>query len=496
MAKPLRVTSARGLMVLACTALLSSCSNSNGSGADTSTNPTSSTSAAGFTAATETAGPTSSGDTTGNEVSMSAASSDSTSGMPESAGGTGGAPATSSTGESSTSPGTGNGGGSTSATTGSTGGGPTETFPSFTRHTIASFASGYTTVVTDIDGDGLLDVVALSSGAAGLVWFKNPEWTQYTITTAAKQLIYTAPYDVDGDGHIDLAIAHDFDMNNTNSGGTISWAQAPDDPTQNQEWVIHPIDSIPTSHRLRWADLDGDGKKELVVLPIFGVGSSAPAHEGPVTLEAYFIPPDAMGNWAAEVLDQEHLEVAHDLRVVDWDGDQAEDLLTAANDGVYLFRPSLGGSAEHIAAGAPGEAPNRGSSEVGLGSLGGQRFIATIDPWHGTDAVVYTPGATDSELWTRQVLGSDFEHGHGFAVADLDSDGFDEIIAGGGQGELRQLIYRYAPSSRAWNKIELDVGNVAVSGMDVQDINGDGALDIVTIGGPPTNNVVWYENSR
>ena len=37
---------------------------------------------------------------------------------------------------------------------------------------------------------------------------------------------------------------------------------------------------------------------------------------------------------------------------------------------------------------------------------------------------------------------------------------------------------------------------VAVSGIDVKDINGDGALDIVAIGGSPTNNVVWYENSK
>jgi len=55
------------------------------------------------------------------------------------------------------------------------------TFPTFTQHTIANFNAGYALVVVDIDRDGKQDVVALSSGSAGLVWFKNPSWTKYTI---------------------------------------------------------------------------------------------------------------------------------------------------------------------------------------------------------------------------------------------------------------------------------------------------------------------------
>jgi len=69
-------------------------------------------------------------------------------------------------------------------------------------------------------------------------------------------------------------------------------------------------------------------------------------------------------------------------------------------------------------------------------------------------------------------------------------------VAGGGQGQMTELIYRYVPSTGQWDKIPLDMGGVAVSGMDVKDLNGDGALDIVSIGTSPTNNVVWYESSR
>lgn len=396
--------------------------------------------------------------------------------------------------------------GGSAGSAGAAGGSPANpvwngTLPTFTKHTIAAFSGGYTTLVADIDRDGLPDVVALaSSGSEGVVWFKNPSWKKYTITNSAQAMIFMAPYDIDGDGDLDLAVASDFDLNDASSGGTISWAEAPADPTQGQAWPLRKIDAIPTTHRLRWADLDGDGKKELVALPILGTGSASTADSKTVQLKAYTIPSapkDAQATWKAQVIDDSHLKVAHSLRIVDWDGDKAEDLLTAANDGVFLFRPSLGKGAEHIAAGASGQAPDKGSSDVVLGKLGAARFIATIDPWHGTDAVVYTPGASEAELWSRQVVGAgDFTHGHGMAIADLNRDGFDEVIVGGGQGTMNELIYRYTPSTHAWDKIKLDSGAVAVSELEAHDMNGDGAIDIVAIGTSPTNNLVWYESSR
>src|SRR4051812_34542325 len=194
--------------------------------------------------------------------------------------GGGAAPGSGGSGGSGASAAAGGGAGSGGA---AAGGGPANpvwngTLPKFTKHTIAAFSGGYTTLVADIDRDGLPDVVALaSSGSEGVVWFKNPSWKKYTITNSAQAMIFMAPYDVDGDGDLDLAVASDFDLNDASSGGTISWAEAPADPTQGQAWPLRKIDAIPTTHRLRWADLDGDGKKELLALPILGTGSASTA---------------------------------------------------------------------------------------------------------------------------------------------------------------------------------------------------------------------------
>lgn len=367
------------------------------------------------------------------------------------------------------------------------------TFPMFTRHDIADFSNGYSTAAFDIDGDGLRDVAALAAGGSEIVWFKNPSWEKYTITKAETGVIHMSPHDVDGDGDLDLAFASQFSMTATSTGGTVFWAEAPDDPTTNQDWELHPIGAIPTSHRVKWADIDGDGKAELIDLPIFGMGSSQPEYVGPVAFTAFSAPADPKGDWTGKVLNDTLLEVSHGISIVDWDGDGADDILTAANAGVYLFRPALGAEPQQIGVGAEGDRPNRGSSEVGLGSLGGPRFIATVEPWHGTDLVIYTPGATDTELWNRDVFGTEFGKGHALFVADFNADGYDEIIAGdqGGKGAL--LIYRYSPDSMTWERVELDVGSIAVVGMDLQDMNNDGNLDVVAIGGA-TNNVVWYEN--
>jgi hypothetical protein len=78
----------------------------------------------------------------------------------------------------------------------------------------------------------------------------------------------------------------------------------------------------------------------------------------------------------------------------------------ALNDGVDLFRPSLANPVERLGAGKFGQAMDKGASEIALAQLGGSRFFATIEPWHGTDAVIYTPGSGDSPLWDRKQLGS------------------------------------------------------------------------------------------
>lgn len=370
----------------------------------------------------------------------------------------------------------------------------TEAFPTFERHEIF-FDGGYYATAFDVDGDGATDIVALSTGGSELAWFRNPTWDRYTITTATERFIHMAPYDIDGDGDQDLAILSEFSLGDSRNGGLVHWAENPGDPIATSEWPLRQIDAVPTAHRVHWGDIDGNGAKELVNLPIIGIGAEAPEYHGAAQLKAYAIPDDPTGPWETAILDDTRLEVAHGFSIVDWDGDDTEDILTASLAGVHLFRPGTDQPPVRLAEGLDAPRPNRGASEVGMGTLGGERFIATIDPWHGTDTVIYRPPTTDTDegLWTREVIGTEFTGGHGLAVADLNGDGYDEVIGGGRGGGGTLIIYRYRQDTMSWDRIPLDVGGIGTSSIEVADINGDGLPDVVALGGG-SDNVVWFEN--
>jgi hypothetical protein len=370
-------------------------------------------------------------------------------------------------------------------------------FPSFVKHTVdADFKNGYQVSVADIDRDGRLDIIALSTQPTQLFWYKNPDWEKHAITSATKRNIDAAPYDIDGDGDQDLALASDFSLRDSTRGGTVQWLECPADPVRDQEWAVHRIDAVPTSHRLRWADINGDGRKELLNLPIIGIGSRAPEYSVGVQFKAYRIPADPRNaTWKSEVLDRT-LSMAHGLSVVLWDDQEV--VLTASFEGVHLFRTSEDSAIRKkvkLGVGHQAARPKQGSSEVGLGRLSsvGHRFVATIEPWHGHEVVVYTPERGEEFPWQRTVVDTTFNDGHALACVDLDRDGDDEIVAGHRGPGFNLFIYRYHAEKKSWLRIDLDIGGISAAGLAVADINQNGRPDIVATG-TATNNVVWYEN--
>jgi len=123
-----------------------------------------------------------------------------------------------------------------------------------------------------------------------------------------------------------------------------------------------------------------------------------------VRLTAIQIPDDPIGQrWPRTVLD-DSLNRMHNHWHVDFDGDGTADTLTASQEGVYLIRKAdEGWSKTRLAAGYPGDAPqNSGAGEIKTGRLqDGSRYIATIEPMHGTDVVVYTKTGEAIDAWHR-----------------------------------------------------------------------------------------------
>lgn len=372
-------------------------------------------------------------------------------------------------------------------------------------HPVAKIPNGYQVAVADVNGDGKLDILALSSEQSIVEWFENPSWEARSITTQTRRNISLAPLWREGYPARGLALASDFALEDSLHGGNLWWA-VPSSGLQS-EWSLLWIGRIPSSHRLRWADLDGDGLLELVDVPLLGPGAKPPDYKvgAPLTwiempeplLRGHLSAQDNQpGPWTQHLID-DSLTVAHGVLILDWDGDGRDEILIASFEGVHLFhslgsKPSLHWTKTQLGLGDQAPNPRRGSSEIGVGKVGGRRFLATIEPWHGEQVVVYLQGKPGT-LWSRQVVDATLRDGHALACADLDGDGNDEIVAGyRGQGTSLHVYYPSDPSGLAWERQTVDT-DMAASGVVIADINGDRRPDIVTIGAS-TGNVKWYEN--
>src|SRR4029434_8380964 len=141
------------------------------------------------------------------------------------------------------------------------------------------FGVGYAVLIADVNNDRRPDIVAINPTQA--VWFENPSWEKRVILDGAtkKDNVCIAAHDIDRDGKIDLALGADWQPANTASGGTLQWIGRSSDDS-NRLWNLAPIAEEPTLHRIRWGDVEGDGKQELVVAPLHGRVTTGPNWEG------------------------------------------------------------------------------------------------------------------------------------------------------------------------------------------------------------------------
>jgi hypothetical protein len=387
--------------------------------------------------------------------------------------------------------------------------------PRWRVHDVAEIPHGYQLAVADLNADGRLDILALSSEESIVEWYENPSWKSRAITTKTIKNISLAPLFREGYPERGVALASDFALAESDHGGSIWWCQPPGLP--ESEWSLRLIGQIPTSHRLRWADLGGDGRLALIDAPIVGFGAKPPDYNVGARLTWFEMPEillrgHAVGakepaEWVKHLID-DTLTVVHGIQVLDWDGDGRDEILTASFEGIHLFhafgqnvdlrwkKTQLAAGYEPATEGTKGDiALRRGSSEIGVGRVGGHRFLATIEPWHGNQVAVYfeDADARTGKLWNRHVIDSTFRDGHALACGDLDGDGNDEIVAGyRGPGTSLYAYYAVGPFGTGWERQTLD-REMAASGVVLADINGDHRLDIVSIGAS-TGNVKWYEN--
>jgi hypothetical protein len=363
---------------------------------------------------------------------------------------------------------------------------------------------GYAVLLVDVNNDGKKDIVAVDQKR--VVWYENPSWQRRNIIEGKTDPdnVCIAAADIDGDGQLDFALGAAWNPGNTKSGGTLQWLRR--GKTLDEPWSVHPIGEEPTLHRIRFADLDGDGKPVLLAVPLMGRDSTGAKNHmdgQPVRVLAYRIPKDPVAErWPLEVLDQ-GMHVVHNFQAIPNARGKGMDVLTASYEGVSrLQRQGEKWTRRQLGAGDQAKPDkSRGASEIKLGKLkNGRPFIATIEPWHGDKVVVYTPPTESAALWERHVIDDKLKWGHAVWCADLDGDGGDELIIGvrdnlsdkpGERCGVR--IFKATDDKGAkWERHLLDEGGVHVEDLAAADLDGDGRIDIVAVGRQSHNARIYW----
>ncbi len=368
---------------------------------------------------------------------------------------------------------------------------PTAPALTFERQEIrGKYGVGYAVTVADMNADGRPDVVAISG--TQLTWYENPTWREHVLLEGQtpKDNVALAPHDVDGDGRMDVALAAAWNPRDTNGGGTLHWVrQQPGD----QPGALHDISSEPTMHRIRWAVLDGTGRRHLIAAPLHGRGTSPPEWNGQgARLLAFSVPArPATDPWPVQVID-DSLHILHNVTPVRFTRADRDDLLTASREGVHLFTRADDGrwAKRKIGEGAPGE--------IKAGRVGGRHMLATVEPWHGTSVVVYREpegGVASGALWPRATADAALAGGHALAWADLDGDGDDELVGGWRDGSGGVVVYDIGKDGAAHARTPVDLSGMATEDVAAADLDGDGRPEIIASGRRTANVVIYWNRS-
>ena len=338
-------------------------------------------------------------------------------------------------------------------------------------------------VAADFTSDGKVDVIASSGGKTRL--FVAPNWTPVVIgENEGRDFIHGETFDVDEDGDPDFIGAR-------YKPGLVAWFECPANPLKDK-WKMRIVDDeLIGIHGVLKADVDGDGKLDLLA------NSGQPTGMFPNSAAWLKVPenPRKAKRWTRFIFaDEDAPGLSHYLGFGDLNGDGRVDLTLAAKGG-----PSdKSGKGEWFGWWEAGKDPTKpfkkhlfpgkhlGATNIQPADVNGDGKLDVIaSRGHGKGLIWF-----ENPSWKIHDVNTELLSPHCLQVVDMDGD-----------GDMDAATCAYVSKVAAWFEND-GKGNFTThvvsddqAAYDIRavDMDGDTDLDLL-IAGQLSHNVVWYEN--
>ncbi len=348
----------------------------------------------------------------------------------------------------------------------------------WTEHVVrSSFNGAWSVTLVDMDLDRDLDVLATAFEADQVVWFENTvgdgsDWLFRGIEADFDGARWAVAADLDGDGDPDVAAAADF-------GDTIDrW----DNRTIHRTYTIQASttiirDQMFGADSVATGDVNCDGIPDVVS----GLYSSD------TVVVLFGLDPDVGLWWEDDVTTS--LNGVADVGLADLDQDGDLDIITAAADANLVTVWSNGGgvlpawSATDILTGFH-------AMVVGTGDCDGDGDEDVVVAGYDEDTILWLENGNS---WASHVVRSDIDGPLDLAVADINNDGFADIVASASVGDRVVAYLNFDGSGTLWWEADIVTSWNIPRGVEIADINSDGAPDVVAAS-VSEDEIAWFEN--
>ena len=332
--------------------------------------------------------------------------------------------------------------------------------------------------VGDINGDGQVDVVSSGEGPldrgtapanAGLYWYEYPTWAKHAIDANGTFADDMQLVDVDGDGDLDIVVPED-------GAKEVRWYEnpRPNGNPRTDPWKVHVIGGytrfqFEEAHDVEVVDLNGDGKVDVVIA---NQKWEAPRPSNKPEQVVFF--QNNPDSWTAVVVSNTYGE---GTCLADLNGDGRVDIVKA---GWWLENPKdpiHDTWKQHwLFRGWPDRA---GVTVADINQDGRPDVVLSASDSAGRLSWFEAPTDAIRGTWKEHLIQDHVDYVHTFKVADVNNDGIPDVVFAEMQDSAQKRVgfFLNQGKGKSW-KLQV-VANTGSHNIRVADVDHDGDIDII-----------------